>query len=264
LNKLVSPIAEKARSLVSRGSRLLATLEQCGWPDDRPEREDTRIEDREADLAHILGDYGQVEIPATARIPDELRVQYDKWYSACLGLVSANMLPRSAELMAANQEANGILTSDYMNFDGQLRLARCIRRVNAIVNSVPEYVDARLHDLQMAVAEAYIGDELNEALALLEAGYTRCAGAIAGVLLERHLKLVCERQRPPIKYAKRDGIAKLNAKLKDALVYDLAQWRKVEWMGDIRNACDHTGTSEPRKEDVGDMIAGVRKFVSLV
>ena len=133
-----------------------------------------------------------------------------------------------------------------------------------LVLSYPHYLEGRLYDLELELAEAYIGQELLEAEVLLNAGHVRAAGAIAGVLLEGHLKLWCNRHTPQITYVKDDGIAKLNDKLKKESVYDTVQWRKVQVMGDIRNTCDHAGTAEPRPQDIVDLIAEVRKFVSLV
>lgn len=260
MNALLTKISEKANGLVAQGELVLQTWEELGWRDDRPDREEARTESR---LASLLVDYDDVDVPASARISDELRERYDNWYSGCLGLVSANMNVRIPELIEAHRTANEVLSKDYFTFDDQLKMARSIKRINAIVYSTPQFLNARLHDMELALAEAYVGDELNEASALVKAGYVRCAGAMAGVLVERHLKVICEHQQPPLKYGKHDGITKLNDKLRDAQVYDQAQWRQIQWMGDIRNACDHPGSSEPKKEDVTALIDGVRKFIAL-
>jgi hypothetical protein len=262
-NPIIAMIATKADELIALGDLVVQVWEEAGWPDDRPDRTETVIEDMYPSIANILADQGQAEIPAKARITEELRERYDNWYSACLGLVTANMSIRASEVMEANKSASRILDGDYFILQSQLELARCIKRVNAIVGSIPKYLDARMHDMELAVATAYINDELNEANVLLRAGYVRCAGAMAGVLLERHLKVLCGRQQPPLKYGKHDGIAKLNDKLRDAHVYDQTQWRRIQWMGDIRNDCDHPGSAEPSKDSVTDLIEGVRKFIAL-
>ncbi len=150
-----------------------------------------------------------------------------------------------------------------MTFSNQVDMASKIVQVKAIVGSIPHYLDGRLHDLELAVAQAYVNDQLTEAETLLKASHIRAAGAVAGVLLEHHLKLLCDRHQPSIKYTKTAGISKLNDLLKDAAVYDVPQWRKVQWMGDVRNSCDHAHTSEPSKNDVADLTVEVRKFVAL-
>lgn len=207
-------------------------------------------------------------------LPDEWVYRYHAWYAACLALVETNMPERVEELERlhsggwhGNLHDWGVL--DYLRDATRLwertqDVASLLVHMQGVVGSIPSYLDARLHDLELKVAQAYVAGELAEAQALLKAGHLRAAGAVAGVVLERHLKLLCDRHQPPIKYTRKDGISKLNDRLRDASVYDMAQWRKVQWMGDIRNECDHPGTDEPRRQDVGDLIAEVKKFVAVV
>lgn len=163
----------------------------------------------------------------------------------------------------SEEGARDLLEREYMTFANQLALAGRIRQMQALVGSIPQYLEGHLHDVELAVAQAYVSDQLAEAGILLKAGHVRAAGAVAGVLLERHLKLLCDRHQPPLKYPKSAAISRLNDLLKDAAVYDVAQWRKVQWMGDVRNSCDHAHTDEPRKEHVADLIAEAGKFIAL-
>jgi len=215
----------------------------------------------------------EVNLPAQVEVPAKFLQDYQHWYAGCLALVEVNMPAREAELTQLHERTNfsgaqrtGImnyLRSDYISFDSQVAISRCIQQIQVIVNSMPAYLEGRLHDIELAVAQTYIGDQLLEAEALLKAGYVRAAGAVAGVLLERHLKMLCDHHGPPVKYPKTAGISKLNDLLKDAGVYDVAPWRKVQWMGDVRNSCDHANKAEPKKSDVADLISEVRKFVAL-
>ncbi len=95
---------------------------------------------------------------------------------------------------------------------------------------------------------------LKEAEILLSVGHITAAGAIAGLVLERHLKSLCSQQHPPLSYGPSDGISKVNDMLKKASVYDLAQYRQIQWMADIRNGCDHPQTIPPGKNEVEDLI----------
>jgi hypothetical protein len=106
----------------------------------------------------------------------------------------------------------------------------------------------------------YANDPLYEAKALFRANYINAAGAIAGVVLERHLKGLCEIQNPPI-VARGDTINPLNDALRNAQVYDLTQQRRIQVMADIRNRCDHATSTPPRKEEVWEMIEDIRKFI---
>ena len=109
----------------------------------------------------------------------------------------------------------------------------------------------------------YVGaDGLKEAEILFSVGHITAAGAIAGVVLERHLKSLCDQQYPPLSYGAGDGISKVNDLLRKASIYDTTQWRQIQWMADIRNGCDHPQTTPPSKENVEDMIKRVRGLLA--
>ena len=102
--------------------------------------------------------------------------------------------------------------------------------------------------------EGAVGEDgLKEAQILLHTGHIVAAGATAGLVLERHLKLLCSQQKPPLVYGQGDGISKVNDLLRKAGIYDTAQWRQIQWMADIRNSCDHPNANPPSREDVSDL-----------
>ena len=269
MKSIIQVIDKRCAEQVMRADDLLKALETFGWKDTRPKRTNARKEER-----FLLPDLHEtIEVPASTLIPSDFIRDYHEWYSGVLALVEGNMPSRTNEVIALHEGIKGakdaptpmirLLQSHNMTFEVQVTLASRISHMQSVVASIPAYMTARLYDVELAVAQAYVRDELSEAEVLLKSRFVRAAGGIAGVLIERHLKLLCDRHHPPIKYTKSAGISKLNDLLKDSGVYDVAQWRKVQWMGDIRNGCDHARTTEPRKEDVRDLISEVGKFVSL-
>ena len=101
--------------------------------------------------------------------------------------------------------------------------------------------------------------ELDAARELAKNGFLREAGAIAGVILERHLAQVCANHS--VRVRKKDpAINDLNQPLKDAGVLDVPAWRQIQRLGDIRNLCDHNKHREPTKEEVIELIDGVDKI----
>lgn len=103
-------------------------------------------------------------------------------------------------------------------------------------------------------------EPLFEAKALFRTGYFPAAGAIAGVVLEQHLKLMCNSQTPPLT-ARSETINPLNDALKAAQVYDQTQHRRIQVMGDIRNRCSHSVPNPPSKEEVWELIEDVSNFL---
>jgi len=271
VQSIIQTIEMRCNEQVRKGDDLLKALGSFGWKDTRPKR--TKASREQRFLLQDLELSGTLEVPPTAAIPTNFVRDYHEWYSGSVALVEANMPGRVSELRALHEGLKGakdaptpmvrILESDRMTFTIQLAMASRIRQMQSVVASIPAYMEAHLHDVELEVAQAYVRDELSEAEVLLKSGFSRAAGGIAGVLLERHLKLICDRHNPPISRTKSAGISKLNDLLKNARVYDVAQWRKVQWMGDIRNNCDHARTTDPRREDVEDLIREVRKFASL-
>ena len=64
------------------------------------------------------------------------------------------------------------------------------------------------------------------------------AGAVAGVVLEKHLHEVCVSHNVKLT-KKHPTIADLNEALKSAQVIEISQWRFHQHLGDLRNLCDH-------------------------
>jgi len=101
--------------------------------------------------------------------------------------------------------------------------------------------------------------ELDSAKELAQKGFLRDAGAIAGVVLEKHLAQVCTNHSLSIR-KKDPNIGDLNDLLKNAGVLDVPAWRQIQRLGDLRNLCDHNKNREPTKEEVLELIEGTDKL----
>jgi hypothetical protein len=113
--------------------------------------------------------------------------------------------------------------------------------------------------LSSATLSGVSSEPLFEAKTLFRAGYFSAAGAMAGVVLERHLKELHAKHIPSAS-ASGDTINPLNNALRAAEVYDITQFRRIQIMGDIRNRCGHSVSNPPTREEVWELIEGVGKF----
>jgi hypothetical protein len=105
--------------------------------------------------------------------------------------------------------------------------------------------------------------EIETASVLAKSGYLRAAGAICGVVLEKHLHHVCGAHN--IKLAKKNPtISDLIQLLKDGSVITVAQWRFIQSLADVRNICDHAKGREPTKVEISDLVTGVEKTLKQV
>jgi hypothetical protein len=116
-----------------------------------------------------------------------------------------------------------------------------------------------LFDIRQLVQADLFDSELDAAEQLTKNRFFRPAGALAGVVLERHLGQVCDNHA--IKITKKTpALSDFYTALKDGNVIDVPQWRFIQHLADIRNLCDHSKATEPSKEQVEDLVAGVRKI----
>jgi hypothetical protein len=131
-----------------------------------------------------------------------------------------------------------------------------------IVEAILDRLESTLFNIRALVHADLLDDELAAAEELNKQGFPRGAGAIAGVVLEAHLAAVSETHN--IKLAKTATISTLNDALKKADVLDVATWRFVQHLGDIRNKCDHKGATDPTRDEVRELVEGVKKITKTV
>ena len=95
---------------------------------------------------------------------------------------------------------------------------------------------------------------------LIRNKFIRAGGAVAGVVLEKHLAVVCDNHNLKL-IKKYPTINDFNELLKDNNVIDIPQWRFIQHLGDLRNLCDHNKSKEPSPQDVTDLVDGVKRNI---
>ena len=132
-----------------------------------------------------------------------------------------------------------------------------------IVESIKRRFESSLFDIKHLVQADLFDNELDAARELNKKGFVRGAGAIAGVVLEKHLSQVCENHNLSIK-RKKPVINDYNQILKGNDVIDTPTWRFIQHLADLRNLCDHKRKTEPTKEGVEELINGVDKIIETI
>ncbi|MEK8034866.1 hypothetical protein AACH06_28950 [Ideonella sp. DXS29W] len=133
----------------------------------------------------------------------------------------------------------------------------------AILEAAQARFDSSLLDMRQMLQADLFDSELQAAEHLAKFKFGRAAGALAGVVLERHLSQVCVNHSLTIG-KKNPTIADFNEALKAADVIDLPQWRFVQHLADLRNLCDHAKKPDPSAEQIQDLLAGVAKVTKTV
>src|SRR6266567_2443935 len=206
----------------------------------------------------------------------EFRSKYQNWYTKALKLVATLAPDRIDEFRAyyeidpkrksltahtymiqdfikSTPAAADILTrrplwdahrTVHIRLISQLEIVNSLHsRVDGVVANLQATVAADLEDASLATAETL--GKIN----------LRAAGALAGVVVEDHLQRVLTDRGLQLSKS-RATIADMNELLKQAGVVEIASWRKIKYLADLRNLCVHKRDREPTPDEVNELISG--------
>ncbi len=206
---------------------------------------------------------------------------YETWYSESLALIRQLLPDRVSNFIDFYEKPKGRKSIDFGNYviqdylqgmrvthygdvvvDGTAAVPQ-YRQQLAILKAVRSRFESSLFEIRQLVQADLFDSEIEAARELLKHRFLRAAGAIAGVVLEKHLRQVCDNHS--LKTLKKSpGIADLNELLKSNSVIDIPQWRHMSMLGDIRNICDHNKSADPTTEQVTDLINGTDKILKTI
>ncbi|CAN7560240.1 hypothetical protein LJR221_003990 [Agrobacterium tumefaciens] len=205
-------------------------------------------------------------------------INYEAWYTESLALVRQLIPDRAKDFISMYEKPKGRRDITYGNYVIQdyLQGLRVTRHGEVIVDGTaafPQYqqqlnilvaakrrFESSLFEIKQLVQADLLDSEIAAARELHKNGFLRAAGAVAGVALEKHLAQVCDNHQIAVT-KKHPSIADLNELLKANGVIDVAQWRHVGFLADIRNLCDHNKKSEPTSDNIRDIIDGTNKVL---
>lgn len=211
----------------------------------------------------------------------DFKKYYQSWYSESLVLLKQLLPDRVNDFIKLYEKPKTRKEIDYGNyviedylqnlvvsFRGEQKVGpraainQYVSQLN-ILKSIKRRFESSLFDIRQITQADIFDSELDSAKELNKNGFGRGAGAISGVVLEKHLSQVCENHK--IKIAKKNpSISDFNDRLKNQDVYDTPTWRKIQHLGDLRNICDHNKDKEPSKEDVDELIDGVDRVIKTI
>ncbi len=210
---------------------------------------------------------------------------YQRWYSeahAVIRQVLPNRLREFETLYQGDEKRKAIDVSTYAikdwllgirasenawkgekHFDDIAIVAMRFKTQHEVLDSAKVRFESSLLDIRQMLQADLFDTEVEAARELLKNGFLRAAGAVAGVVAERHLQEVCSNHSVSIS-RKRPTISTYNDALKDADVIDVPQWRFIQRLGDVRNLCDHNKDREPTKDEAAELIDSVDKLMKTV
>ncbi len=206
---------------------------------------------------------------------------YQSWYSKAYAVIKQVLPDRLSDFASYYEEKKGrkSLTpesyriKDYLHglsvtqhngktlVDGSAAIPLFQQQLQ-ILKAARDSLSSVLIDLEGLLQADLFDSEIDSAASLAKAGYLRAAGALCGVVIEKHLKHVNDLHNLTIK--KNPGIADLSQSLKEAGVITMPQWRQIQHLADIRNLCSHAKSDEPSKDDIQDLVDGTKKILKTV
>jgi hypothetical protein len=211
-----------------------------------------------------------------------VKKEYQNWYTKAYRVISQLLPERTQEFESLYKGDPKRKEVTYMNYsisdyliglkttDGLNRVVRersdAISKMeiqSQIVSSARERFTSALFDIKEIVQADIFDSELETAKELNKKGFIRAGGAIAGVVLEKHLSHICTMHKLKSRKAN-PTISEYNQLLKDNDIINIASWRFIQHLGDIRNLCDHYKDREPTKEEVDEYITGIEKITKTV
>ena len=239
-----------------------------------------RQEFKDAIIERFGGDEAETQSYISS-LPD-FKSTYQEWYSESLALIKQLLPDRFNDFIRHYEKPKSRKEISFENYriedalqglmitrngyevkaDAKSAVPHLKQQI-AILDSLKKRFESSLFDIKQLVQADVLDYELDSASLLSKHKFYRAAGAVAGVVLEKHLAEVCSQHGITVR-KKYPTIADLNETLKSKDVISTPQWRFNQHLADIRNLCDHNKEKEPTKEDVDGLIEGVTKVIKTV
>jgi hypothetical protein len=220
--------------------------------------------------------------PFLKTLPD-FKTTYEAWYSESLALLRQLLPDRVSNFIALYEKPKTRKSVEFGNYVIQdymqgLRVTRGwdkevvvdssgalpqYRQQLAILKAAKSRFESSLFEIRQLVQADLFDSEIDAARELSKANFLRPAGVISGVVLEKHLRQVCDDHEIKI-IKKNPTISDLNELLKGNSVIEIPQWRHISMLSDIRNLCAHNKENDPTVEQVRDLIDGTVKIMKTV
>ena len=186
--------------------------------------------------------------------------RYEKWKTNCIVLFDGI-------------KANNSSLSDHMNFFNiaqatKPHVLKCIAIIEAFKES---FEKGFFDDITIAIRADVTSSYLGQAEELLREGKTGQyahipAAVLAGAVLERNLRDLCERQEPPVPTKTHKGeyltLNPLIDGLKKSGLYNELKAKQLRAWADIRNDAAHGKFDTFTSNDVQQMLAGISTFLA--
>jgi len=209
-------------------------------------------------------------------------IHYEKWYTEVLLFIKKFIPDRLNDFIILYKDEKrkkldilsytisdairGITLTNNISYDvicSPSSAYQKMRQQVEILHSIIKIIDSKIFVYESEIRADLFDSEIDSATQLCQKGFLRAAGAICGVIIEKHLEQICIAHK--FKITKKDPtINDFNEEIKKNNIIDIPTWRNLQFLADIRNICCHNKNQEPTKEQVQDLISGTKKIISTI
>lgn len=198
-------------------------------------------------------------------VPKDFLLNYRKWYATGKAILENNADSDSIdEFISAYRNITSTCQSQYLTQYLQLQIIDKMNYQLILLQSLPDYLDGQIYNLELNIASTIMGDELREAKVLFDKKFYRAAGALSGVILERHIKIWLNNSKPKIKFSEKATLGQLIKKAEENKIFDTSTILKLNYLNSIRIACDHDKKNEPKENEIKDLIDHTDKLIHFI
>ncbi|NLV26338.1 MAG: DUF4145 domain-containing protein [Methanomicrobiales archaeon] len=212
-----------------------------------------------------------------ARIPENLKMtqrsairNYQRYFSSAVHYITDFLPEREEEFQRCYEAKDYFHSPGIMDFL-QFKRGESSNNKNEIIDnfisrfeiqrsillSIPFIAKIKEKKLREIISVDFIEREIDQSEYLFNINCYRAAGALAGVALEQHLKVLCEKYELVCK--KKDTIEPLVQKLYENKKIDLSIMKRIQHLASLRDKCAHP--SDVEKGEIKELIEGVKRIV---
>jgi len=209
--------------------------------------------------------------------------EYQIWYSAAQSVIKQFLPGRFLDFINLYEQPKGrkeirsdnYVIEDYLKkviitagFDKKVvasppdAIVVFQQQVN-ILNAVFDRLDNSLYEIRQVLQAELLDQELQVARQLAKGQFIRSAGAICGVILEKHFNELCHVHH--IKLSKKNMLIRdYNELLKKHDVYPFETWRFIQYLGELWELSCRNKKEMPTSVEVNELIDGTEKFIKTI
>jgi len=236
----------------------------------------TKININELNIKKWKKEYKSLNIETKRNIElTKFKNNYLSWYyatSSCIKFLRPDKYKEFIDLFKDNREKNALLISNNYKIENFIKneeladisnnlIQEEAKRINITLNlfhyqqlmikAIIDNLDLVSFNYEKETYMTFQEENIDSAQELLDNDFIRAAGALCGVIIEKHLK---PKLLPFDADAYKLTLNALNDKCKINDLYSEIERKRISHMAGIRNLCDHKKPTDPTKQQIQTLI----------